>query len=68
MIQLEGKIDGGIARPVAIKILHDTYRLDVELMKKFRREAKLAARSLHRARCIKLRGGENDSANLERTI
>ena len=68
MIQIEGKIGNGIARPVAIKILHETYRSDVEAVKKFRHEAKLAARRLHLARRINLRGGENDSASLERAL
>lgn len=47
-----------IIRPVAIKILHKTYCWDMEFKKKSRHEAKIAARQLHRARLINLRGKE----------
>ena len=50
--------DSKIARPVVIKILYETYRWDKEFKKKGRHEAKIAARQLHRARLINLRGKE----------
>ncbi len=36
-----------LARPVAIKILHEAYRSDVEFIERFHREAKSAARLSH---------------------
>lgn len=36
-----------LARPVAIKILHEAYRSDVEFIERFHREAKAAARLSH---------------------
>ena len=36
-----------LARPVAIKILHEAYRADVEFIERFHREAKSAARLSH---------------------
>ena len=68
MILFEEKVAGKIIRPVTIKILHATHCPNMEFVKKFRHEAKLAARQLHRSRRINLRGGENDSASLERAI
>ena len=57
--ELEDKIGSGgmaevykahdrlLARPVAIKILHEAYRSDVEFIERFHREAKAAARLSH---------------------
>ncbi len=36
-----------LARPVAVKILHEAYRADVEFIERFHREAKSAARLSH---------------------
>ena len=36
-----------LARPVAIKILHEAYRSDMEFIERFHREAKSAARLSH---------------------
>ena len=67
MMELE-KINNVIARPVTIKILHQTYRWEVEFRKKYRHEAKLAARQMSCTRRVNLRGEGNDSASFERTI
>ena len=50
--------DSKIARSIVIKIFPEMYRWDNEFKKKSRHEAKIAARQLHRARLINLRGKE----------
>ncbi len=39
--------DNSLDRPVAVKILHEAYRTDLEFIEKFHREAKAAARLAH---------------------
>ena len=47
MAEVYSAHDNLLDRPVAVKILHESYRSDVEFIEKFHSEAKAAARLTH---------------------